>query len=245
MKTISNAGGKMRPGERIPFAPRNAEEIVRHFEDVEQITGHRFMVRMRSEPVNLRHLWTLLANFQISISKNFARRLASIAGRVESDQVCCILAEQLHDEMGNGKFERAHVNLFSSMMKKLQPWSPPVVDDTVLGPGRKLDPRLAEIYGAADVNAALGAVMAGEVFAKQMDQFIGDEFRRQNEIDIRSLEWLTLHEELEVEHADSSLVLAGLLPNSALNAVWFGASELRNAGWAFLDDLYDTCYGQT
>jgi pyrroloquinoline quinone (PQQ) biosynthesis protein C len=230
-------------GSSAGFVPQTAEEIVKHFEEREPITAHPFMQRLRREPVNLHNLWKLLANFQISISKNFARRLAGIAGRVEDERIRCILAEQLHDEMGRGNFDAAHINLFSAMMAKLEPWKPAEVTNETLTPGRKLDPRLAAIYGADDVFESVGAVMAGEVFGKQMDQFLADECRRQNEVDTQSLEWLVLHEELEVSHADSSEVLAGYIPRESIAAAWKGARDLSKAGWSFLDDCYELCYG--
>ncbi len=223
--------------------PRQVLEIVERFEQSEPITAHPFMVRLAREEPQLPHLWLLLKNFQISISKHFARRLAGIAGRVEDDRIRCILAEQLNDEMGRGHFEHAHINLFSAMMDQLQPWAPKVIDERVLGPGLRLDPVLAQIYGADDVFLSLGAVMAGEVFGKQMDQFIGDQFRRQSEVDIKSLEWLVLHEELEVTHADESSEVARLIPITSLAACWQGACRLSAAGWTFLDELYVLCYG--
>lgn len=230
--------------QRLASSPPNQVlDIVDRFERTEQITKHPFMERLASEEPNLHHLWLLLENFRISISKHFARRLAGIAGRVEDERIRCILAEQLNDEMGRGKFERAHVELFSGMMKQLLPWAPTLVDNRVLAPGLRLDPRLAQIYGAEDVFVSLGAVMAGEVFGKQMDQFIGDQFRRQSEIDAASLEWLVLHETLEVAHADESAELARLVPPASMAACWRGACELSQAGWMFLDDLYTLCYG--
>ena len=224
--------------------PSKLEDIITRYETQEPITGHRFLQRLRHEPVQLQHLWVLLANFQISISKNFAQHLASIIVRVEDERVRSILAEQLNDELGRGKPERAHTQLFIAMMKQLAPWRPQEAqDDRMLSAGRNLVPRLAEIYGASNVDEALGALMAGEVFGKQMDQFIGDEFRRQQEISPESLEWLALHEQLEVEHAESSLDLARLLPKESLDAAWSGASRLAHAGWGFLDDLYAIVYG--
>jgi hypothetical protein len=129
------------------------------------------------------------------------------------------------------------------MMKQLEPWRPATADERVLGPGRKLDPRLAEIYDAPDVYESLGAVMAGEVFGKQMDQFIGDLFRRQTELDASKLEWLVLHEELEVVHANESFDLARLVPPGSLASCWRGACDLSAAGWTFMDDLYELAYG--
>jgi pyrroloquinoline quinone (PQQ) biosynthesis protein C len=249
MNKLQSASGTLSDSatsrvERLAGSPPNQVlEIVELFEHSEQITRHPFMERLAREAPNLRHLWLLLKNFQISISRHFARRLAGIAGRVEDDRIRCILAEQLNDEMGRGKFERAHVNLFTSMMSQLAPWKPDTVDDRVLAPGLHLDPRLADIYEAEDVFFSLGAVMAGEVFGKQMDQFIGDQFRRQSEIDAGALEWLALHEELEVAHADESAELARLVPQASLSACWRGACALSSAGWEFLDDLYVLCYG--
>src|SRR5262249_17988265 len=79
-----------------------------------------------------------------------------------------------------------------------------------------LVPRLAAIYGAPDVFEAVGAVLAGEIFGKQVDQLLGDEFRRQTLIDPESLAWLSLHETLEVAHADASQALAALVPPHAV-----------------------------
>src|SRR5262249_41961806 len=105
-----------------------------------QITNHPFLRRLRREPVNLRHLWRLLANFQISISKNFARWLAELVAKVEDDRIRCILADQLNDELGQGRFERAHVNLFAQMMDVLAPFgAPSETNGSVLKPGRKLE----------------------------------------------------------------------------------------------------------
>jgi pyrroloquinoline quinone (PQQ) biosynthesis protein C len=226
----------------IPDPPGSALEIIERFENHDHITDHPYFHRLRREPANLTHLWKLLANFQISISKNFARRLARILARVEDARVLCILAEQLNDEMGDGNFERAHINLFANMMSRLEPWRPVEVDESVFTPGRRLDPRLAEIYEADDIYECLGALMVGEIFGKQMDKFIADEFRRQVEVDPASLEWLILHEELEVSHADSSADLARLIPSASIEATWKGAVALSRAGRGFLDDLHVLCY---
>jgi pyrroloquinoline quinone (PQQ) biosynthesis protein C len=214
-----------------------AVEIVDYYERLHPITDHPLFVQMRAAPVDLTCLWRLLANFQISISRNFARRLASIAARVDDETIRCILAEQLNDEMGNGQIERAHVNLFSSMMQQLEPWKPRVMDDAVFEPGRRLDAQLAQIYGAEDVFESVGAVIAGEIFGKQMDAFLADEFRRQSDVEASKLDWLMLHEQLEVEHADSSIELARRVPHGSQGAAWQGALKLKQAGDTFLDDV--------
>src|SRR5262249_17988264 len=82
-------------------------------------------------------LWRMLANFQISISANFARWLAGIVARVDDDRIRCILADQLNDELGRGTFERAHVQLFARMMEGLAPFGRSVAGDpAVLAAGR-------------------------------------------------------------------------------------------------------------
>jgi pyrroloquinoline quinone (PQQ) biosynthesis protein C len=190
------------------------------------------------------HLWTLLANFQTSVSKNFARHLARITARVEDDRVRSILAHQLDDELGNGDPQRAHVRLFQTMMDQLAAFRPATIDDAMWQPGRNFDANLRACYEAEDAWEAVGAVMVGEVFGKQIDLFLGAQLRRQSAIDAESLEWLVLHERLEVEHAADSAELAGLVTSDDFAAVWRGAQRAGAAGRAFLDDLYTACYGR-
>jgi len=217
--------------------------LIGWFQHDAPMTQHRFLRRLRSERSNLQHLWTLLANFQISISRHFARHLAVVAGRVDDERVRCILAQQLYDEMGKGAFEAAHINLFAKMMAQLEPWRPNPGGDRLLAPGRRIVPALAATYGASDVNEALGAIAVGEVVAEQLDLFLAEEFQRQEEIDPADLEWLTLHAELEVEHASSSVTLARLIPASGRAAALRGAHSLYDLGSAFLDEVHDLCYG--
>ncbi|HEX2736086.1 MAG TPA: iron-containing redox enzyme family protein [Polyangiaceae bacterium] len=219
--------------------------IIHWFERSEPITLHPFLVRLRSERPNLQHLWRLLANFQISISRHFSRHLASTAGRVDDDRIRCILAEQLYDEMGRGRFEAAHTNLFAKMMNLLEPWRPTTPEDRALAPGLRIVPELAAIYGDPDVNQALGAIIVGEVVAKQLDLFLAEEFQRQDEINPAKLEWLTLHAELETVHADASVELARLIPPTGHEAALRGAQRLYRLGWSFLDDIYAQCYSAT
>jgi hypothetical protein len=105
---------------------------------------------------------------------------------VDDGRIRCILADQLDDELGRGRFERAH--------------------------------------------------------GKQVDQFLGDEFRRQTLLDPSSLAWLMLHETLEVTHADASRELADLIPPYGVEAAHRGMMGVYLAGWAFLDALYVCCY---
>jgi DMATS type aromatic prenyltransferase len=224
-----------------PEPPAIAEEIVDRLEQ-SPITDHPFLKRLRREPVNLHHLWKVMKNAQISMGNNFAKRLASITARVDDDRIRCVLAEQLNDELGRGKIEQAHTRLFAKMMNGMEPWRPSVVDEQVLSPGRTLDAQIAKVFAADDTHYTVGAVIAGEVYGKQIDQYLGDEFRRQALVDRSALEWLDLHENLEQEHADGSRIVARALPATSVATAWAGATEVTLAGWAFFNDLYAICY---
>ena len=90
---------------------------------------------------------------------------------------------------------------------------------------------------------------AFEIIGKQGDSFMGDEFRRQKavhkSIPPAALEWLTIHEELELEHSDESMELAELVPADpkAIASAWRGARDCGAACWTVLDGMYKLCYG--
>ena len=217
-------------------------EVVDRYEEWDQITNHPFLHRLRSEPVNLHHIWYILANFQASISKTFSQRLALIASRIDDPETRFIVTDLLYDEMGSGDYSLAHVNLFSTMMKVMEPWKPAVVDSWALGAGAHLNQSMDESYGNADINVALGAIVSGEIFGKQFDQFLGDEIRRQTEVDPALFVWVTLHESLEVTHAGEGADIAKLVPPAGLQAMAEGAYRLSLGAWAFLTDVYEICY---
>ena len=54
---------------------------------------------------------------------------------------------------------------------------------------------------------------------------------------------MTLHERLEIEHAENSAELSTFIPEEANAAVVRGAMGMARAGYHFLDDLYAACYG--
>ncbi|HLK38983.1 MAG TPA: iron-containing redox enzyme family protein [Polyangiaceae bacterium] len=222
----------------------DASEIVRRYEQVDLITHHPFLKKLRSEPVNMYHLWKLLANFQISISKTFAQRLALIASRIDDPYVRYIVTELLYDEMGSGKVEDAHVILFSNMMNAMSQWKSTEPQSWVLAPGTKFNAAMDRTYGSSDLNECLGAIVSGEIYGKQFDRFLGDEIRRQNGLDLSNFKWVTLHETLEETHADESANLAKLMPADAIDAVARGAHGLAQAAWQFLTDVGDVCYNR-
>jgi DMATS type aromatic prenyltransferase len=229
------------PGKIAQAAPRRPPttpaEIVERFES-ESLADHPFMRRIRREPVDLYKLWKLMANAQIGIVAGFSRRLAQVVARVTDDRVRSILARQLNDELGGGNYDRAHSQLFGKLVLGLEQWKPARLDDALFAPGAALSDALEAIYMSPDPWEGVGATMVIEIFGRQVDQFFGDEFRRQMEVDPKSLEWLTMHEELEVDHSAESLELAHLVPAAALPSVWRGASRVSRVSTEFFDSVY-------
>ncbi|XXF76120.1 iron-containing redox enzyme family protein [Myxococcaceae bacterium GXIMD 01537] len=222
--------------------PRPPEAIVEHFE-AHSIADHPFLARLRREPVDLRKLALVLANFRQGITQDFPRRLATLTANVTDERLRCTLAKQLNDEMGDGDYTRAHRGLFDKMLSVLAPWAPQNLPEA-LAPGRALGEALEHCYVKADSYEGVGASLVVEVYGKQVDGFIADEFRRQTQIPPSALEWLHLHEHLEVEHADEALDMARLLPTEGpeLEAAWRGARAISTASRAFFDTLYRLSY---
>jgi DMATS type aromatic prenyltransferase len=230
-----------QPEAWSPTPPRTAAEIVERFER-QPITDHPFFQRLRREPVSLPRLYHLMRNAQIGIVKDFARRLAHAADRAPDDRIRCILARQLNDELGSGKYERAHSVLFGKLVEGLDPYRPADFDELRLAPGRTLRENLERVYFAEHPLAPVGATIVIEIMGRQVDQFTGDEFRRQKQVAPDTLEWLSLHEELEEDHAAESLNLANLTSPADLPAVWRGAQGVALAAWRFFDDVYGVCF---
>jgi DMATS type aromatic prenyltransferase len=233
------------PGKIARAAPRRAPstpaEIVERFE-AESLADHPFMRRIRREPVDLYKLWKLMANAQIGIVAGFSRRLAQVVARVTDERVRSILAHQLNDELGNGKYERAHSQLFGKLVMGLERWKPKTLDDALFAPGATLSDALEAIYRSDDPWEGVGATMVIEIFGRQVDQFFGDEFRRQMEVDPKSLEWLTMHEELEIDHSAESMDLAHMVPAAALPSVWRGAARVSRVSTEFFDGVYRVAF---
>jgi pyrroloquinoline quinone (PQQ) biosynthesis protein C len=236
--------GMMRqPVREVPGVKpaRPATEIVDHFE-AHSVADHPFFARMQREPVRLDVLARVLANFRVGITREFPRRLAWLTARVTDERIRGVLAKQLHDELGQGDFTRAHRGLFERMFEMLGPWAPPETAE-VLAPGHALGAELERCYVSADPDEGVGASLVVEVYGKQVDTFIADQFRRQTRIPPSALEWLHLHENLEVEHVGESMDIARLIPTGpASEAAWRGAKAVATASRAFFDALYRACY---
>jgi pyrroloquinoline quinone (PQQ) biosynthesis protein C len=220
------------------------EEIVRRHEHDIVLPDHPFFMRMGRDPVNLSHLWLILANFWEGVVHDFPQRLSHVVAKIEDDRFKCIFAKQLNDELGEGDFARAHKAMFRTLVNALAPHRMSGKDDELLAPGREFSRRLGVHLYSPDAYESIGALMMIEVYGKQVDVRLGAEFRRQNVLDPAALTWLHLHEDLEVDHADDSLRLALMLPREGaeLEAVWKGALGVVSASFAYFDALYRLCY---
>jgi pyrroloquinoline quinone (PQQ) biosynthesis protein C len=226
-----------------PARPRQPESLVRHFELVERIAEHPLFERLAREEPAIAPLWTILANNWVGIGDAFPTWLASLIARLDRDDMRSVLAKQLDDELGNGDPKKAHRALFRRMLADLEPFAPSGPRDHLLAPGRRLATRLADHYLARSPLEAVGGTLIMEVFGKQVDQAIGTLLRRQTELDVGKLTWLVLHEELEEDHADESVVLARMTPAVAESEVCRGAEDLATLGFAYLDDIYGVIFG--
>jgi pyrroloquinoline quinone (PQQ) biosynthesis protein C len=225
---------------QLPHAaiPLSAEAIVDDYERLE-VSEHPLFVELRARPVDLGAIWLLMANLAEGISRDFVIWLAQTIARVEDRRVASLLAKQINDELGSGAFDQIHSGLLQRFVAGLEPWRPAFTGAGALAPGRTLARQGSQLFQCSDVHEALGALMVGEIFAKKMDHCVGEEIRRQDALSAETLTWLTLHETLEVDHADDSRELAALIPNDdgALNAARKGARAQWQLLWEFLDGV--------
>ena len=224
---------------------RSSEEIVARFEALD-ITQHPFLQRLMSEPSNPDAVWLFIHNTYEGTSKHFIRWLASLTAQVEDEQVRCLLARQLDQELGEGDFSQAHSVLMRAFLAGLEKLKPAHVEPGHLEAGRRLGRRMARHYQSADWYESLASLMAGEVCAHAFISCVARMLKpQQAKLSPVALQWLRAHEELEGNHADESLVLARLVPRekAAMTGVFRGTSGVFTALWSFLDDMYGLCFG--
>jgi DMATS type aromatic prenyltransferase len=228
----------------VNFNPPPAEEIVRRYQEDIVLAKHPFFQRLGREPVNLSILWLVMANFWEAIVHDFPSRLSRVVAKVEDDRVRSVVVKQLNDELGEGDFSKAHKAMFRRLVSALEPHRMNGDDAKLMAPGREFGARLGEHLFCSDDYETIGALMMIEIYGSQTDTRLGDEFRRQQALDPKALEWLHLHEDLEVDHAGDSLTLARLIPNNAaaLEGTWRGASGVVTASHKYFDGLYDICF---
>jgi DMATS type aromatic prenyltransferase len=224
--------------------PAPAPEAIVRRREAEPLTDHPFFQRMKRQPVDLGHMWRLFTNIRSGLSQHFPRRLAAVVARVTDERIRSLLAKQLDEELGEGDYTKAHLVLFDDMLAGLVAYKPAQVDLLDFEAGRLLEQQLEVPYADPDGHVGVGAAMVIEVFGKQVDRFVADQFRRQRAVAPETLTWLHLHESLELEHAEESIDLARLVPatDAAQAAVARGARAVFDAGWAFFDNLYRACW---
>ena len=220
-------------------APPSPLEIVDEYEALE-VSRHPFFVRLAEGSVNLGAIWLLMANLDQGISGHFVHWLARTIARTDDKKMACFLAKQLNDELGNGDVQQIHSILLDRFIAGLEPWRPKNESrDALLEAGRRLAVIGARPFFTDALYEAIGALMVGEIFAKKMDHSVGDHMRRQDALSERDMRWLTLHETLEMDHADDSRELALLVPDRPRDhaAVLRGARSQWHALWSFLSDV--------
>lgn len=218
-----------------------ATEIVTLHEQRE-VSDHRLFRGLRDAPLDLQSIWLLVANLRAGISRHFIGWLATTIDRIDDRRIASLLAKQLNDELGNAQFEQIHSRLLDRFLAGLDPWRPRDLDERdLLMPGHRLAESASRPFRSPHAYEGVGGLIVGEIFASKMDRCLGDEIRRQDGLSTETLTWLTVHETLEVDHADDSRELAALVPTEgpALQATWRGALALSAALWQFLDDVHD------
>lgn len=225
---------------------QNAQELVSTYEQME-LAEHPFFQSLSVEPLNLGAIWLLTKNVNAkeAISHNFVRWLATLIARVDDNRLRSIMTKQLHHELGEGDITQIHNNMLKNLITALEPWQPANFTEDWLEPGRKMGKDVEQLFVSVEpAYVGIGALMVGEICAEQIQLCLGNAIRRQNVIEPSALKWITLHEDLEADHADDSLILAGLVPNTneALKALWQGGDAMYNAFTTLLDELYRIVY---
>jgi len=241
MTATTSSGGGIESGRPSRAATRrSAQTIVDMYHRRKRVSQHSFFRRLATRPGDLTAVWLLMANLREGISPYFIRWLARTIERVEDRRVGSLLAIQLSDELGHGKFAQIHSVLLDQFVDALAAWRLPGSDDRLLGPGRRLAKAAAKPFYAANPYEGVGALIVGEIFAEQMDTCLAHEMRRQDRLTGAPLTWLDLHEKLEMDHAKDSGELAALIPDrpEVLAAARRGAHDQWQTLWQFLDDLH-------
>jgi pyrroloquinoline quinone (PQQ) biosynthesis protein C len=204
---------------------------------------HPFLQRLQREPVNQQHIWLLLMNIGEAIVPDVTRRLANIISRIDDDRIRCILAHQLNDELGNGNINHIHRPLFKQMMTVIDPWRVESFSEDMVMPGKEMSARLEEIFLDSNPYMGVGASIMMEICANQFYLWLGKELRKTT-VDISAIPWATLHEELDVVHAEESLILARLVDESAegVIAARQAIEKFSIVTWGFFNELYRLCF---
>jgi DMATS type aromatic prenyltransferase len=229
---------------QVVAAPPNLEELVAYYEQ-NSLADHPLMRRLQREPVNPHQIWLILKNLR-ELAIHFSRRLAHIIGTTQDERIRCLLTKQLNDELGNGKLDRIHRKLFEEMIEAIDDWRMPTFTTDMLAAGQELNRGLEHIYLESSIYKAIGAGIVMEIYGEQFTDWLCGEFQKTT-LDLAKVPWLTLHEELEVEHVEESLAINRFVAESAEHAIAAKAGMEWScvASWQFLNVLYRFCYTST
>ncbi len=218
------------------------EALTSHYKEY-GLNNHPFLQRLQREQVNPQYIWLLLANLGTAIIPHVTRRLANIISRIDDDRIRCILAKQLNEELGNGNIDGIHKQLFEQMMTEIEPWRVESFSKDILKLGNKMSDHLEKILLDPNPYIGVGAAIVMEIYAEQFYLCLGKELRRTT-IDISRIPWATLHEELDVVHAEESFILARFVDDSeeGVIAARQGMEKFSIAAWTFLGELYQLCF---
>ena len=233
--------GKAVLVQQSPIATLSLQEMACRYQDF-PLHHHPFFQRLQRESVNKESLWLLLTNFR-GAATHFSRRLANIIARIDDQRICCTLVKQLNDELGNGNIDAIHIKLFERLMSAIDTWKIASCSAEMLIPGQEFSQKLEELYSDPNPYIGLGAAILLEIYGEQFDPWLGTELRRTN-INSADMIWVTLHEELEVDHADESLIMIRYIAESKQNeeSAKQGIERAYLASRQLLDGLYRLCY---
>jgi DMATS type aromatic prenyltransferase len=233
------------PGEtsaiKSQISSLSLQEMACRYQDF-PLHHHPFFQRLQREPVNTESLWLLLTNFR-GAATHFSRRLANIIARIDDQRICSTLVKQLNDELGNGDIDAIHIKLFERLMSAIDSWKIASCSENMFVPGQEFSQKLEELYLVSDPYIGLGAAILLEIYGEQFDPWLGNELRR-TKINPSDMIWVTLHEELEVDHADESIVMIRFIAESKENEekAKKGIEKAFIASRQLLDSLYRLCY---
>ncbi|WP_181243767.1 iron-containing redox enzyme family protein [Chamaesiphon polymorphus] len=237
---------RVRPPQQLATQPTKSvsslEDMVWHYEE-HTVAHHPFLQRLQRETVNPAHIWLLFMNVREGVVTHFTRLLANVVGKIEDERIRCILTKQLNEELGNGNIDRVHRKLFDRLLAGIEPWQMENFSEEMLTPGKEYSQSLTDIYFNSNAYVGVGAAILMEIHGKQFDLCLGQEFRK-TDIELSKIGWLTLHEEVEIDHADEALLLSRFVDDSkeGMVAAKQGAEQTRAVSWIFLNNLYRLCF---
>ncbi|MEO0536123.1 MAG: hypothetical protein AAF215_19895 [Cyanobacteria bacterium P01_A01_bin.123] len=236
--------GQLMNGHPSMDYPQRLEILIKSFEHREVAT-HPYFEWLQSKPLDLNSLWLLFHNLR-QVHSNMAQWLSTMLCRIDDEIISCVLVRQLYDELGHGKPERINRVLFDRLYYALKPWRrlqpvPASQFDTVAikSPGTNLKQQLEGYYTDQEPFLALGALLAGKIYAYQLALAIQAQIERTQAISAYDLAWLRQYIAVETDHTGDATQLTRRLEqlsaprdlvNLKMQAVW-------DAYDSFLDEM--------